>query len=92
MSGLQRGVLEPLSDTIEIPLQLESPPGRTYILLDGRHQVGRVGYRLDRHLVPVFTVGDSFAVDNGVWASSEEHWGRIPHKFVLIPPLSGEPN
>ena len=95
MSQQQRGVLEPLSTTVEIPSQLETGRGRTYILADERHQRGRVGYRFHRGLVPVVTVGHSFAIDNGDWFSPDEYWGAFltkPFKFRRSPENSTDKN
>ena len=85
---LQRGVLEPLSGTIEIPANIGSPNARTYILMDERHQVGRVGYWFHRKKVPVVTVGHDFAIQEGGWASQEEYWGEFltkPFRFRCSP-------
>ena len=73
----RRGNIDPFEKTVEIPLRLMERCCDIFVLLDERHQVGRIGYRMHRGKVPVVTVGHKFALEVGGWYNSSEYWGEF---------------
>ena len=65
------------------------------MLLDERHQVGRVGYRRHKKKVPVVTVGHTFAARVGGWYNPSEYWGEFltqPFTFRRSPQNEADGN